>query len=209
MPFFNWNSGLDYKMKVAKYRHLNKYIAIARERDPGYIYRDADTGEPAVNYTPSVQAREHLLEGTLQLSRLLYIQGAKEIHVSLPGFGPFVREGSTQLSEMEDIIDPKFLQWLADLKAHGNRTPETPIGSAHQMGTCRMSAAERDGVVDPRGKVWGTEGLYVADASVFPSASGVNPMVTVMAIADWIAMGICKDLQAEGVVGSGASTARL
>jgi choline dehydrogenase-like flavoprotein len=62
-----------------------------------------------------------------------------------------------------------------------------------------MSAKAKDGVVDPKGRVWGTEGLYVADASVFPSASGVNPMVTTMAIADWIAQGSCEDLKGEGV----------
>jgi choline dehydrogenase-like flavoprotein len=67
------------------------------------------------------------------------------------------------------------------------------------MGSCRMSAKAKDGVVDARGRVWGTEGLYVADASVFPSASGVNPMVTVMAIADWIAKGVCEELRGEGV----------
>jgi choline dehydrogenase-like flavoprotein len=57
-----------------------------------------------------------------------------------------------------------------------------------------MSSTASTGVVDPSGKVWGTEGLYVADASVFPSASGVNPMVTNMAISDWISRGIAKGL---------------
>ena len=57
-----------------------------------------------------------------------------------------------------------------------------------------MSAVEKEGVVDPTGRVWGTEGLYVADASVFPSASGVNPMVTNMAISDWISRGVADGL---------------
>ena len=63
------------------------------------------------------------------------------------------------------------------------------------MGTCRMSARAADGVVDPRGRVWGATDLYVADASVFPSASGVNPMITNMAIADWITQGVDRDLR--------------
>lgn len=63
------------------------------------------------------------------------------------------------------------------------------------MGTNRMSICESDGVVDPKGKVWGTEGLYVSDASVFPSASGVNPMVTNMAISDWISRNMSKELR--------------
>lgn len=39
--------------------------------------------------------------------------------------------------------------------------------------------------------------MYVSDASVFPSASGVNPMVTNMAISDWISRGIGKELKGE------------
>jgi choline dehydrogenase-like flavoprotein len=48
-----------------------------------------------------------------------------------------------------------------------------------------MGKSPKMSVVDPNCQVWGTDGLYVVDASVFPSASGVNPMVTNMAIADW------------------------
>jgi choline dehydrogenase-like flavoprotein len=55
--------------------------------------------------------------------------------------------------------------------------------SAHQMGTCRMGRDERTAVCDDRGEVFGARGLYVADASAFPASSGVNPMITVMALA--------------------------
>lgn len=91
--------------------------------------------------------------------------------------------------------DPDFTAWLARLRAKGNKAPDTPFASAHQMGTCRMSGHAGAGVVDSHGRVWDTENLLVADASVFPSASGVNPMVTNMAIADWIARGLAKDLK--------------
>ncbi len=55
--------------------------------------------------------------------------------------------------------------------------------------------------MDPRGKVWGCEGVWVADASVFPSASGVNPMVSTMAIADFISRGIGGEGKGEWAVG--------
>jgi choline dehydrogenase-like flavoprotein len=91
----------------------------------------------------------------------------------------------------------EFEAWLEKLQAHGNKPPLTPFASAHQMGTCRMAAKAKDGVVDGSGRVHGVEGLYVADASVFPSASGVNPMVSVMALADWIATALCEEIRAE------------
>jgi choline dehydrogenase-like flavoprotein len=46
-----------------------------------------------------------------------------------------------------------------------------------------MHADPTFGVVDARGRVHGVEGLVVADASVFPLSSGVNPMLTIMALA--------------------------
>ena len=62
------------------------------------------------------------------------------------------------------------------------------------MGTVRMGAAPRDHPCDPHGRVRpgaGDEriiaGLYVADASLFPTALGVNPMLTVMALARRVA----------------------
>lgn len=60
-----------------------------------------------------------------------------------------------------------------------------------------MSKSEALGVVDQTGKVWGTEGLYVADASVFPSASGVNPMITNMALSDWISRALSEKMRRE------------
>ena len=55
--------------------------------------------------------------------------------------------------------------------------------SAHQMGTCRMGSDARSAVCDSRGEVFGVRGLFVADASAFPGSSGVNPMITIMAVA--------------------------
>ena len=57
-----------------------------------------------------------------------------------------------------------------------------------------MGTSPRTSVVDPEGQVWGTKGLYVVDASIFPSASGVNPMITNMGIADHISRNISRTM---------------
>ncbi|KAL2268796.1 hypothetical protein VTJ83DRAFT_3642 [Remersonia thermophila] len=205
LSFFPWSSGTDFKLSVAKYRHINTFIAICRDRDAGRIYRDPATGRPRIIYTPSDFDRAHNLRGMLELSRILFAQGAREIHPSVGGFAPFVRKSTGD--EPSDAEKKEFETWLERLRAHGNKPPLTPFASAHQMGTCRMAAKAKDGVVDGQGRVWGTQGLYVADASVFPSASGVNPMVSVMALADWIAAALCEEIKAEEK-GEGA-TAKL
>lgn len=62
--------------------------------------------------------------------------------------------------------------------------------SAHLLSACRMADAPEDGVVDGDGQVFGHENLYVCDASAVPFALGVNPALTISAIAERTAAGI-------------------
>jgi choline dehydrogenase-like flavoprotein len=194
----NWNSGLDFKLQALKFRHMSGFFSIARDRDTGRIYPDPVSRAPRIEYTPSAFDRAHIMEGLVALAKMCYVTGATEIHACIQGVKPFIRDQDVAPSP-EDIdpgvTDPRFAAWIAELKRIGNKPPIGTFGCAHQMGSNRMSATEKDGVVDAKGKVWGTEGLYVSDASVFPSASGVNPMVTNMAISDWISRGVSKELR--------------
>jgi len=102
------------------------------------------------------------------------------------------------------IMDRRFQRWLKKFAAHGMGGEKTIYGSAHQMGSCRMGNDGGFGsVVDPKGRVWGVEGLLVADASVMPSACGVNPMITTMAISEWIASGVAAELKSQKGGGGG------
>lgn len=53
----------------------------------------------------------------------------------------------------------------------------------HHMGTTRMSAAPEAGVVDPQGRVWDRDNLYIAGSSVYPAAGFSNPTLTIAALA--------------------------
>ena len=53
----------------------------------------------------------------------------------------------------------------------------------HPMGTCRMGRDPEVSVVGPFGEAHSLPGLFVADASIFPSCLGVNPQVSIMAFA--------------------------
>jgi hypothetical protein len=212
LTLMNWDSGLSFKTQVLKFRHTNGYISIARDRDTGRVYVDGPTGLPRLDYSPSAFDRAHIMEGVIALAKILYVEAATEIHVGLTGVKPFIRDPdvaevsspshavASALGDIDPgVTDKRFEAWLAEVRRIGNKPPVGTFACAHQMGSNRMSAREKDGVVDPRGRVWGTKGLYVADASVFPSASGVNPMITNMAISDWISRGVSKDLRSAGV----------
>jgi choline dehydrogenase-like flavoprotein len=85
---------------------------------------------------------------------------------------------------------------VARVKAHGVAADfRTALFSAHQMGTCRMGSDPRKSVVGPSGEAWGCRNLFVCDASVFPTSSGVNPMLTTMSIADGVADHVVEALR--------------
>lgn len=56
-------------------------------------------------------------------------------------------------------------------------------GSQHPLGTCRMGVRPGSSVVDPNGECWEVKDLFVVDGSVLPTSLGVNPQVSVMAMA--------------------------
>jgi len=65
--------------------------------------------------------------------------------------------------------------------------------SFHQMGTARMGGSPRTSACDWEGTLWGA-GVVVCDGSTFPTASGVNPMVTVSAVAHMNASALASRL---------------
>ena len=187
------------------------HIVLCRERDTGRVELDK-TGKGIFSYVPSAFDRGHIMQGVRALARLLYQMGAEEIMTNTAGAPVWKREGEQSevfqtlhdemrggLKKRERYVsaieaDAAFEKWLDTVTALGNDLSRSSFGSAHQMGTCRMSSSPAHGVVSPRGAVWGKEGLYVSDASLFPSASGVNPMVTTMAFGEWVGRRVGEDM---------------
>jgi choline dehydrogenase-like flavoprotein len=57
------------------------------------------------------------------------------------------------------------------------------LATSHLFGTCRIGSDPSRSVVSPEFRVRGYDALYVADASLFPTATGVNPQHAIMALA--------------------------
>jgi choline dehydrogenase-like flavoprotein len=75
------------------------------------------------------------------------------------------------------------------------RWPELVVGGNHHMGTTRMSDDPRRGVVDRNARVHGTDNLYVAGSSVFPTSGAANPTLTIVAMTLRLADHLRKTLQ--------------
>lgn len=81
-------------------------------------------------------------------------------------------------------------------RASGARVLPAPIPldgrahTVHPLGGCPLGERPASAVVSPEGEVFGHEGLYVADGAIVPGAVGVNPSLTIAALAESIAEGI-------------------
>jgi choline dehydrogenase-like flavoprotein len=84
----------------------------------------------------------------------------------------------------------------------------TGFGSSHPHGGCRMGVRARTSAVDPEFRVWGFDNLFVCDASVFPTSLGVNPQVSIMAVADYATPAIGEIEPPERVEDGPAAEAR-
>jgi len=83
--------------------------------------------------------------------------------------------------------------------------PQVLSSAAHHLGTARMAATPRRGVVDADLRVFGCNNLYVCDGSVFPTAGGTNPSLTISALALRLGDHLAKRLSTPVMVQAAAS----
>jgi len=121
--------------------------------------------------------RRRLLAGIRETCRVFFAAGAQEVYTGIVGSRPILREADIE-DAVPDSIPARDLYLYA----------------SHPMSTCRMGASPENAAVDPDGKVYGWENLYVADASVFPTSLGVNPQVSTMAMGLTIGEAISEQM---------------
>lgn len=199
LPLLPWRDGLTYKTLASNLRKMAGFISLCRDKHSGRVYPDPVDGRCRIDYRVSSFDKRHLVEGLIACAKIAYVSGAREYHTSSAEIPPFIK--TDQADNIHDgANNPGLQSWISQVREIGSLNNENAIfASAHQMGTCRMGISPQQSVVDPNGQVWGSEGLFVCDTSIFPSASGVNPMVTNMAISDWVSRRISRTLQKEVV----------
>jgi len=139
-------------------------VQVRDETSSGRVKLGAD-GTIRVGYRLSKGEARKVAFGIARAAEIWFAAGAEEVYPQVSG-NPILRRG--------------------DLAAFESRPPagrELRIESFHPMGSCRIGADASIAPIDTDGSVRGVAGLYVADASVFPTSLGVNPMMTVIAVA--------------------------
>jgi choline dehydrogenase-like flavoprotein len=174
--------GLDHKRMMQNYNRYTMAGIMSRDDAVGKVLISYN-GNPKVIYNLSEQTIEDMARGMSILSRMWFNIGAKAVVTS--------HIDAYEIGTKADI--PK----LKD--AVRNNPDGLMLGSAHPQGGNRMGENENECVVDSNCKIFGFDNLYVCDASVFPTALGVNPQLTVMALATITANKIIKNWKAQDI----------
>lgn len=182
-----WNSSESHKQDMLEFKNSFTLVIIGRDRDKGRVTID-ERGQPIINYEISKFDSQSVLAGVIKGCEVMNRIGAKRINTTQYNVDPFVKIDDKELNEK------KFQDWIEEVKLAEISPGWGPIGTAHQMGSCPMGNHPKHSVVDENGKVWGMKSLYIADASVLPTSTGVNPAITTMGVSYHIGNCIEKEI---------------
>lgn len=167
--FIGWEDGASFKRDVLGLGHLDVGGILLRDRDHGKVVIRKD-GSPVWKYSLSKYDQAHIREGVKRATEMYIAAGAEEVVSSTIRPVRLKRGGS-----LEDF--------MAGVDSIGYASNQTGYFTFHQMGSARMGTDPANSVVDSTNEVHDVPGLYVMDGSCFPTASGVNPMLSIASIA--------------------------
>lgn len=172
--------GAEHRDVMRLFPRLGALIVLARDgaekkRSSGEVRVDR-RGRPHMTYRLSNADRFNLVEGLKSAARLHLAAGAAEVRTahSVP----------LRIRTDADIV-----------RMHDAQYGPNQLGlfSAHVNGTCRIGTDPRTSGCGPNGERHGVKGLYVADGSLLPTAPGVNPQETIMALATVVSRRIMEE----------------
>jgi choline dehydrogenase-like flavoprotein len=149
--------GQSHAKAMASYRHLAQFGLMVSDSSRGKV--ETFAGRPLIRYDLDRQDTQRFRTGLQRLEELFMAAGAREVYLPLP----------------------------AGMRPEQARPRDLRLMAFHPLGTARAHASPSEGVLDGDLAVHGVGGVHVADGSAVPSALGVNPQMTIMALATRLA----------------------
>ncbi|MEX2447977.1 MAG: GMC family oxidoreductase [Solirubrobacterales bacterium] len=164
-------AGHEHQQAMLDFGHVSSIGVQLCDESAGRVGLAAD-GSIRARYRLSDDDARRLVFGIARAAEIHFAAGATEVYPNI-GRAPVLRPGE-----------------VAAFEATRFKPSELRLEAFHPMGTARIAADPGEGVCAADGSVNGVAGLYVADASLFPTAVAVNPMMTIIAFAKRIASGL-------------------
>ncbi|MEX2106447.1 MAG: GMC family oxidoreductase N-terminal domain-containing protein [Solirubrobacterales bacterium] len=164
-------AGRSHQEAMLDFGHVGSIGVHLSDRSSGRVGLGSE-GSLRASYKLTRDDAGRLAHGIARAAEIHFAAGATEVYPNIARVG---------------VLGPGD---LADFEATDLKPSELRLEAFHPMGTARIAADPGEGACAPDGSVNGTRDLYVADASLFPTSVGVNPMMTVIAFAKQIARGV-------------------
>jgi choline dehydrogenase-like flavoprotein len=169
MPF----SRERHRDLMLRFRHFSQFGVMVSDLSRGSVRERL--GRPEIRYDLNADDTQVFKRGIEMLCELYFAAGA---HTVLP---PVERIGLLTGGDLAPLTE-------SEVRAH-----DLTLMAFHPMGTARADARPGHGVVDGDLRLHGADNVYVADASVIPSSIGVNPQITIMALATRLAYHLLRE----------------
>ncbi len=161
---------------MERYDHMILTGVLVEDSVTGQVSR-GPFGMAIARYDISEQDHARFKKGVRLLATMHFDLGATEILVPY-AHTPIVRS----------------MDELRAAEARQTKRSTLELFTVHLMGTAGMGSNARSSVTSLEGEVWDLPGCYVADASLFPTAIGVNPQLGIMALSSRVARGLASRL---------------
>lgn len=157
----------DHENNMRRYNRMTCTGVLVGTESNG-VARVAGLTGREIKYTPTRGDFDKLLAGLMLSGEIFLGAGATCVIPNTFRYREF-----SSIEELRRL--PEYIRDASDIT----------LGTGHPQGGNSMSANPARAVVNPEFKVYGYDNLFVCDASVFPSSIGVNPQLTVMALAQY------------------------
>lgn len=161
--------GRDNERMMAGYDRLAAALLLVPDQPSGSVSA-GEHGRPVIRYEHRSEHKRRLRDAARAAARIYLAAGATE--VTIPNAPPVVVRSERDLPLLDEMV---------------LRAASAPLISAHQQGTVRLGNSADEGGADPDGQVYGTRGVYVMDASIFPSSASSHTMAPIITMARYLA----------------------
>ena len=156
--------GREHGRRGRELPHMAIFGGLIHDEGGGTVRRGLGR-EPFVGYRMATKDRATVNVMLRTIADDFFAAGAREVVMPVLGEEPFTAD-RFRLFDLEKVPARRF-----------------ECASQHPLGSCRMGVRPGSSVVDPDGQAWEVKNLFVVDGSVLPTSLGVNPQLTVMAMA--------------------------
>jgi choline dehydrogenase-like flavoprotein len=160
-----------------RHEHVGSFALLIADSAPSGRVRGTVAGYPAIQYDVAQADARRMHALMTHAGQMCLAAGATKL---LPGVRsqPVLDDAAAFRTFCDADLSPSDVAWL----------------SYHPLGTCKMGRDPRTSVVDIDHQAHDLPGLFVVDGSTVPGVLGVNPQLTIMAMATRAARGIAETL---------------